>query len=215
MGLFNNYNDTEKQLLEHYVQFFITMGLPDAKKTAKEMLNKAIDESKEARTYYLPSNFGDIILGNEKAENPNIEKVAEIFRKVLPVKRAEGVKDEDIRWWWNLNDVERRMMLKVDEFHKLTLFIEARKSGKSVEEAGKIMWEAHPMYTEGDPNIKPAEAPLELKQKDYRLPIELKDRINIYIEERAKDNPEKIKEELKQFSTFNAFVRNEIKAGKI
>ena len=215
MGLFNNYNEIEKQLLEHYTQFFTTMSLPDAKKTAKDMLNKAIEESKEARTYYLPHNFGDIMLGIEKAENLNIEKVAEIFRKVLPVKRAEGVKDEDIRWWWNLNDVERKMMLKIDEFYKLTLFMEACKNGKSEQEAGKMMWEAHPMYTEGDPNIKPEKISFEPKREDYRLPIELKDRVNRYIEKRANEDPEKIKQDLKDFSTFNAFIRKEIRAGNI
>jgi len=196
MGLFNNYNEIEKQLLEHYTQFFTTMSLPDAKKTAKDMLNKAIEESKEAR-------------------NLNIEKVAEIFRKVLPVKRAEGVKDEDIRWWWNLNDVERKMMLKIDEFYKLTLFMEACKNGKSEQEAGKMMWEAHPMYTEGDPNIKPEKISFEPKREDYRLPIELKDRVNRYIEKRANEDPEKIKQDLKDFSTFNAFIRKEIRAGNI
>lgn len=215
MGLFNNYNEIEKQFLEHYVQFFTTMGLPDAKKTAKDMLNKAIEKSKEARTYYLPHNFGNIMLGIEKAEQPNIEKVAEIFRRILPQKRAEGVRDEDIRWWWNLNDVERQMMLSVDEFFRLALFINEVKSGKTDKDAGKTVWEAHPIYTNGDPDTKPERAPFELKREDFPLPIELKDRVNRYIEKRAEDNPEKVKQDLKGFSTFNAFVRKEIKAGNI
>jgi len=215
MGLFDNYNEIEKQLLEHYTQFFIAMGLPDAKKTAKDMLNKAIEKSKEVRTYYLPHNFGDIMLGIEKAEQPNIEKVAEIFRRILPQKRAEGVRDEDIRWWWNLNDVERQMMLSIDEFHRLALFINEIKSGKTDKEAGRTVWEAHPIYTNGDPDIKPEQSPFELKREDFPLPIELKDRVNRYIEKRASDGPEKIKQDLKGFSTFNAFIRKEIKAGNI
>lgn len=215
MGLFNNYNEIEKQLLGHYVQFFTAMGLPDAKKMAKDMLNKAIEKSKGERTYYLPYNFGDIMLEIEKAEHLNIEKVAEIFRRILPQKRAEGVRDEDIRWWWNLNDVERQMMLSVDEFHRLALFINEVKSGKTDKDAGKTVWEAHPIYTNGDPNTKPERAPFELKREDFPLPIELKDRINRYIEERDKDDPEKIKQDLKGFSTFNAFIRKEIKEGNI
>lgn len=215
MGLFNNYNEIEKQLLEYYVQFFTMMGLPDAKKTAKDILNKAIEKSKEAKTYYLPRNFGDVMLGIEKAEHPNIEKVAEIFRRILPQKRAEGVRDEDIRWWWNLNDVERQIMLSVDEFHRLALFISEIKSGKTDKDAGETVWEAHPIYTNGDPDTKPERAPFEIKREDFPLPIELKDRVNRYIEERAKDDPEKIKQDLKGFSTFNAFIRKEIKAGNI
>jgi len=215
MGLFNNYNELEKQLLEHYIQFFSVMGLPDAKKTAKDMLDKAISESKERKSYYLPSNFGDIILENEKAENPIIEKLAEFFRKTLSTKRVEGVRDEDVRWWWNLNDIERRMILKIDEFHKLALFIKEMEGGKSAKEAGKAIWEAHPTYTETDPSIKPEKAPSGLTKEDYCLPIELKDRINIYVEKRGKDDPEGFKKDIEASSTFNALVRKEIKAGKI
>lgn len=215
MGLFNNYNQIEKQLLESYTQIFVKIGFPNARKMIKDILDKAIEESKSARTYYLPNNFGDIILGITKAEQPNIEKVAEIFRKVLPTKRAEGVTDEDIRWWWNLNDVERQMMLKIDELHKLVFFKEACESGKSDQEAGKMMWEAHPMYTDGDPSVKPERIPFEPRREDYRLPVELKDRINHYIEKRNKEDPEGIRKELKNFSTFNDFIRKEIKTGNL
>jgi len=215
MGLFNNYDEKEKQLLKIYIQSFIAMGVPDAKKTAKNMLNKAIEKSKEARTYYLPHNFGDIMLGVEKAEQPNIEKVAEIFRRILPQKRDEGVIDEDIRWWWNLNDVERQMMLIVDDFHFLSLFISERKSGKTEEESGRAVWEARPIYTNGDPCTKPERAPFELKREDFPLPIELKNRVNRYIEKITEENSKKIKKDLRGFSTFNAFVREKIKIGDI
>jgi len=87
MGLFDNYSEIEKGLLDIYSNEFLIMGIPDAKKTAKDMLDKSIKESKEAGTYVLPSNFGNIILGEEKAEDPRIEKVAEIFRQILPQKR--------------------------------------------------------------------------------------------------------------------------------
>jgi len=215
MGLFNNYNEKEKQLLEIYIQSFILMGLPDAKKTAKNMLNKAIEKSKETRTYYLPYNFGDIMVRIEKAEQPNIEKAAEIFRRILPQERAEGVTDGDIRWWWNLNDVERQMMLSVDDFHFLSLFIREMKSGKTEEESGRAVWEARPIYTNGNPDTKPERAPFELKREDFPLPMELKDRVNRYIKKIAKEDSEKIKQELRAFSTFNAFIRSEIKHGKL
>ena len=221
MSLFDNYNEIEKGLLDIYSNEFLMIGIPNAKKTAKDMLGKSIKESKGAGTYILPSNFGNIMLGEERAKDPRIEKVAEIFRRVLPQKRNEGVRDEDIKWWWNLNDVERYIMLNVDEFHKLALFISAIKNSKSTDrekagdEAGRIVWEAHPIYTNGDPNIKPEKAPSGIKREDFPLPIELKDRINCYIEKKAKSNPEGIKQEFKKFSTFNAFVRKEIKVGNI
>jgi len=215
MGIFNKYNEIEKQLLELYTQMFIEMNLPDAKATAKDMLDRAIEKSKKEGTYYLPNNFGDIILGIEAAEQPITEKMAEIFRKTLPQKKEEGVRDEDIRWWWNLNDVERKMMLSMDDFHRLSLFINEINNGKTPEEAGRIMWKAHPMYTYGDPNTRPKQSPFDLKREDFPLPVELKDRVNRYIEKRLKDDPENIKKDLEGFSTFNAFVRKEIKAGNL
>jgi hypothetical protein len=50
---------------------------------------------------------------------------------------------------------------------------------------------------------------------DKPLPIELKDRINIYNIKRAADAPEEYKNEVKRFSSFNAFIRSEIKKGKV
>lgn len=215
MWLFNNYNEVEKQLLGHYVQFFTAMGLLDAKKTAKDMLDKAIEKSKKEGTYYLPRNFGNIILGTEKAEQQDIEKMAEMFRSILPQKRANGVKDTDIRWWWNLNDVERYMMLSVDEFHRVALFIKRIEDGDTPDDAGKTVWKVHPIYTYGDPTQKPQKAPSGITEEDYPIPVELKDRVNIYIEKRAKDDPEKYKKEIENSSTFNALLRRAIEASKI
>lgn len=215
MGLFDNYNEIEKELLEQYSQMLATMGMPNARRMAKDLLNKAIEKSKKEGTYNLPSNFGDIILRKEKTENPAIEKVAEIFRKILPQKKAEGVKDEDIRWWWSLNDVERSIMLGFDEMTRMALYLEKWHSGMSSEKASRIVWKTHPTYTYGDPTEKPDKAPSGLKKEDYKLPIELKDRINRYIETRGEANSGKFKKDIKSSSTLNAFVRKEIKAGKI
>ena len=221
MGLFNNYNEIEKRLLEQYSQMFSMMGMPDAKKIAKDMLNRSIEQSRKAGTYVLPSNFGDIILKEEKAEEPKIEKVAEIYRRVLPQKINEGARAGDIKWWWNLNDVERHMMLNIDDLHKGTLFLHTIKNSeidnreKAGEEASRTVWQFHPIYTSGDPNIKPQKAPSGIKREDFPLPIELKDRINRYIEKRAKTDPEEYKKNIESSFTFNALIRKEIKNGNL
>jgi len=110
MGLFNfsKYNDTEKALLDQYSQMMSIMGMSsaEAKKMAGGMLDQAIEESKKEGTYYLPQNLGDIIFGDAGSDNPTIKKIAESIRQKLPKKKAEGVKDEDVKWWWNLNDIE-------------------------------------------------------------------------------------------------------------
>lgn len=217
MGLFgNNYNKIEKGLLEHYSQMFAMMGIPDASKMARDMLKRSIERSKKEGTYNLPPNFGDIILEKEKAEDPAVEKMAKIFRDLLPKKRAEGVKDEDIRWWWNLNDVERNIMLSFDEMSRMALLIKCvQEDGLSDKQAAEKVWRFHPTYTYGDPSIKPEKAPIGLQKEDYKLPIELKDRVNIFIEKRAQTDPEKYKKETEESSTFNALIRKEIRKGNI
>ena len=194
MRFFSKYNETEKNLLETYSKFFASLGLPDAQKVVKDILDKAIEDSKKAGRYDL-KNIGDTLLEKEKSSgqiNPNFEE-----------KRKEGVRDEDIRWWFNLNDVERRMMLKIDEFHRMSLFIHEVKSGKTEDEADKTVRKYHPIFgdlkdeTHGSGDNRP-------------LPLELKDRINIYIEKQGINNPD-FKKKIDSFSSFNALIRNEIR----
>lgn len=213
MGLFNNYNEIERGLLEQYSQMFAMMGIPDARKMAKDMLNQAIEKSKKEGTYNLPPNFGNIILKEQKTEDPIVEKFAEEIWKTLPSKKAEGVRDEDIRWWWNLNDVERSIMLGVDEMHRIALFLKELEEGKTEKEAAEIVEKFHPKYTYG---YRGEQKDIPKRIKDcLPLPIELKDRINIYIEKRPTSDPEEYKKDIEKSSTFNALIRKEIKAGNI
>ncbi|MDP2638789.1 MAG: hypothetical protein Q8P06_01315 [Candidatus Azambacteria bacterium] len=218
MGLFNfsKYNDIEKALLDQYSQMMSMMGMSsaEAKKMAGDMLDQAIEESKKEGTYYLPQNLGNIIFGDAGSDNQTIKNIAESIRQKLPKKKTEGVKDEDVRWWWNLNDIERRIMLKQDDIARMTLFMaELEKSNESSKEkaadkaAAKVR-KFHPTY--GDPDDT-----THTTGDDRPLPYELKDRVNIYIEKRARENSEKYKNEIEQSSTFNALLRKEIKAGNL
>ncbi|MFH1255547.1 MAG: hypothetical protein V1667_03725 [bacterium] len=199
MGFFSKYNETEKNLLETYSKIFSSIGLPNAQKMTKDILDKAIEDSKKAGRYSL-TNMGDTLLEKEESSgqiNPNFEE-----------KRKEGVRDEDIRWWFNLNDIERMMMLKADEFHQSSLYLSQIEAGKNEEEALTIISKYHPRYG----NFKDRTFG---KEDDRPLPYELKDRINIYIQKRADENSEKYKNEIEKSSTFNALIRAEMRAGKI
>jgi hypothetical protein len=200
MRLFHGYNEIEKKLLEMYSKMFTEMGLPEARKMAKELLDAAIEESKREVTYNLPPNFGDMLLEKEKTD----EKI----RKMLEKKRKEGVRDEDIGWWWNMNDVERRMMIKVDEFFLPSAHIKLREEGKTSDEAAAQVRKTHPIY--GDP-----EDTTHGSGDDRPLPFELKDRVNIYIQKRFLNDREKFGKDIDSSSTFNALVRREIRAGNL
>lgn len=204
--MFNKYNKVEQKILEHYSEMIDTMGIQQAKKMVKGMLDQAIEESKNEGMYNLPPMSGDALLKKEKTDKE--------ASQMLEKRRREGVTDEDVRWWWNMNDIERRMMLKIDELHRTALFIEEMQNSTVTAEEGAAdkasarVRKFHPMY--GDSKDE-----THTKGDDRPLPFELKDRINIYIENRSKTDPEQYKEDLEQSTTFNALVRKEIKAGNI
>ena len=220
MGLFSSgYNQIEKELLETYTRLMSeTMGVgqSEVKKVAKEMLNQAIEESKAEGSYNLSDNFGDIVLGDAVTDDPTINDVAEMIRQNTPKKKREGVRDEDIRWWWNMNDIERRMMTKQDDIINMAHYKHAVENptepAKSVDEAlnnaAARVRKFHPKY--GDPDDT-----THTKDDDRPLPYELKDRVNIYIEKREKADGEKFIKEVEQSSTFNALVRKEIRSGNV
>jgi len=105
-----------------------------------------------------------------------------------------------------MDDVERRMLLKIDELSRMSLFIALRKDSKSAETAAAEIRKCHPMY--GDINNT-----THTTGDDRPLPYELKDRINIYIEKCFKNNSEQFKNKPQKSSTFNAFIRKQIREG--
>ena len=105
--LFRSSSDIEKQLEELYIPIFqktMGMSLGQAKKHFQDMFQLAKEESLNGNTKNLPQNYGDLLLEEESTD----EKTKEMLAK----KRIEGVRDKDIKWWWNMHDYERWMMIK-------------------------------------------------------------------------------------------------------
>jgi hypothetical protein len=197
MGLFSS--PLEKQLEKHYIDMFINMiGLPpaEAEKTVKEMIHKSKQMFQQTGEDKFPPDMAERIINDPK------------MKPAYDRRKDEGVKDEDIRWWWNLHPLERYMMLQVDEFHRMALFIKEIEEGKSDEEAAAIMRKYHPMYGNSNDTT-------HTSGDDRPLPEELKDRINIYIEKRMTTNSEQYKKDIENSSTFNALIRKEIRTGNL
>ena len=96
--------ETEQRLEPQYVSFFReTMDMPE--EVARDLFKAFVKEQKEAAqregTDRLPDSFGDLLLDREKTD----EKVQTAFAP----KRADGVADADIAFWWNMHDLERRL----------------------------------------------------------------------------------------------------------
>lgn len=194
----------QKHLRDQYLPIFQKMmGMSPAKarQTFKDLFRKVTEEAKKENTLNLPPDLGDRLLERE-AEDKKV-------KKVLAKKRSEGVRDEDIRWWWNMHDLERRMMSKVDEVFIYALFLKfTKEDGLAPEEANKRVWETRPMF--GNP-----EDTGYGNAEDRPLPDELRDRVNTYFTKRAQNDPEGLKRDAEASTSFNAFARKEVKAGRL
>jgi len=199
-----DWSEIEQRLEPQYVSFFReTMNMPE--EVAGELFKAFVKEQKEAAqregTDRFPESFGDILLEREKTD----EKVQTAFAP----KRAEGVTDEDISFWWNMHDLERRLICKVDEMNRILLFEKVSKeSGVSEQEAARIVARRFPVY--GDPQH------LVLDTDDDRpLPFELKWRVNVYLGKRTKNDPEEFRNEAEISTSLNALLRKALREGDL
>ena len=199
-----DWGEVEKRLEPEYVSFFQeSMGMPA--EVAREIFKAFAEEQKEAAqregTDRLPESFGDILLEREQTD--------ETVRNAFAPKRAEGISDEDIAFWWNMHDLERRLICKVDEMNRILLFDKlTQRDGMTEPEAARMVAKRFPVY--GDPNH------LVLDNEDDRpLPFELKWRVNSYISKRTKDDPDGFSEAVEASTSLNALLRRAIREGEL
>ena len=202
--LFGTQANIEKKLEKQYIQIFsnmMDMSAQHASRTFWSMLKEAKREAAQEGSKNMAPNLGTFLLKNESSD-PEI-------KSMLAKRRAEGVTDEDITTWYNLHDLERRMMIKIDDLIKDTTLKKLMEEGRLKKaEALKRLKRTYPIY--GDS----AEA-CDNSDPDAPLPYELKNRINVYINARSKRDLETLKKEIIESSSANAFLRKEISNGNI
>ena len=191
-----DWEEIERRLEPQYVSFFReSVGAPE--EVAREIFKAFVQEQKEAAgregTGQLPEFFGEILLERERID--------ENVRNAFAPKRAEGVTDEDISLWWNMHDLERRMICRVDEMNRILLFEKIVRGENATEpEAARKVAKQFPIY--GDPEH------LVLDSEDARpLPFELKWRVNRFITEKTEADPEGFQKKVEAASSLNAFLR--------
>jgi len=196
--------DMEIHIEDRYVSMFqeiVGMSPSQAKSAFHDIIQEAKEESLKEDSPDLPENVGGFLLEKKSSD----EKI----RSILAKKRNEGVRDQDIRWWFNMHDLERRILLKVDDVSMRSLFTKLREQdGLSEDEAAKGIRKGYPVF--GDPDDTSHST-----GEDRPLPYELKNRINIFVQKRLQKDPEKFKKQIEESSTFNALVREEVKKGNV
>ncbi len=143
-----DWSEIEKRLEPQYVSFFQeTMSMPEeiAREIFKAMAQQQTEAARNEGTDRFPESFGAILLEREQTD----EKV----RNAFAPKRAEGVTDEDIAFWWNMHDLERRMICKVDEMNRILLFDKlVQNNGMTEPEAARMVAKRFPVYGDPEPS---------------------------------------------------------------
>ena len=196
-------SDLERELENQYVHTLHLMGLPppEARRAFWHLLNEIKKESLETGAAALPNDFGDRLLERELVDDR--------VKVLLEKKRAEGVTDHDIRWWWNMSHLERALVAKLDQLNRQLLlrqFIEEQEL--SPEDAANKLRTYDPLFGEID------EAPPG-SPDDQPLPYELKERVRRYVQRRAIVDAAALARDIEDSSSFNHLVRKELKRGRL
>jgi hypothetical protein len=176
------------------------LGMPAD--SVRLMVREAIHECKEAgkregTCFFFGEAHGEfMLLDAAHGKSPAAE--------IVSAARQDHATDDDIREWWSQYDLVRRMILHSEEVFRFSVFSEASES-LSPEEAMARVRSMFPMY--GDPSDR-----RHVSGDDRLLPQELRSRVDRY---REKHGAAECEARAKQFTTYNALIRAEIRAGRL
>lgn len=200
MGLFSGgRRRVEQQLLESAEAQCRAMGVSpsDARTSASELLQRGIALAKASRRYGA-GPLGVAMLN---------ERSGFWFDYFNEIRETDGVTDDDIRLWWNLDEVERQMVGIGDEVAQLACCISAKRQGLTDADAGAKVRATFPMY--GVPEHMNSSF-------DGRrlLPFELKDRVMRWLERHSAGlAPPRMPWD--EYEMFNDWVRHTVAHGQL
>ncbi|MDP3643274.1 MAG: hypothetical protein Q8S54_08810 [Bacteroidota bacterium] len=194
-------SDIEKGLVEVYSQMysqFAGITLKDSRNEVIKLIAIFKEEAIKNGTANLPDNYGDLLLRVAESGNLNAEKC-------IVKAHKEGATDEDIREFWNLSIIERRLVFWSEDIFRLASFKRFKDEGLDPEMASAKIRKMFPMY--GDPDNEK-----HVFSDDRLLPQELRGRVDKY---RKKYGATYIAEKVTKYNTYNAYVREEIRNGNL
>lgn len=193
--------DIEQGLEDLYTeQYHHFTGVPitEARAEVRSAISLCKDQSRKDGTDDLPEKLGDIILAQANRGVADAQRIVERARQ-------DDARDEDIREWWNLSDLERRMVVWSESVFRYANFLSFEEQGLSADEAMMNVRKMFPMYGNRD------DAPNTLAD-NRPLPNEIRGRVDEY---RKAYGAAAIGDRIVSFITYNAFVRSEIKNGRL
>ncbi len=137
------------------------------------------------------------------------------FRQAILVSYMVTVGIEE---WWDFPEKFRQSITISENTFRLAMFSELiEEEGKSEDEAAIMVKNTFPIYgrtgvEEEEKRDAQACKELGLTEKSRMLPPELRGRIDIY---REKMGAQKLLSLSKEYESYNAFLRDKIKKGKL
>ncbi|MBP6945180.1 hypothetical protein KBD61_04490 [Patescibacteria group bacterium] len=194
------------------VEFFQSMGLPQAEAVSSfnQLLEQCREEAIQEGFTSECFNQGDNLLDLEAKKDPEA-------CRFLNLRRKEGVRDEDIKDWWNLDEIERKLLNKIDaiQWGAMLKHTSAENLLEATEQIGKYL----PIYR---PPVEPVTVQastlspelLSAIEEEKPIPPELRFRVKAYISRRSDDMPS-FQRDIGHYPCMNALVRDEIRRGNL
>jgi len=190
----------EKRVAHHLASAAGT-SFEDALNTVRICIEAKKKEIQKEGPKYVPPNWSTLLLEAERTD-PIIKN------KLAPLRR-DGVTDEDIRRYHDMNELERRTLQCLNEVTLYSAWKSALQAGLSDDRTAAVYSRKYYPYF-GDPDDTRVTS-----GDDRPLPLELMLREATWSDKERNRNPSQFKEWLEKYSSYNAFVRVEIRAGRM
>ncbi len=169
-----------------------------AKKTVKEAIDECKREMIEDGWKGDYTNMGDIVLELAKSGE---QKWLEVITKAY----EDGCTNEDIIEWWNLPSLNRRMVTWSENVFRMSTWIHLKEKGLSGEQAAIEIHKVFPKYRFSNTSRDKGD-------EDAYLCQEIRGRVDQY---QSTHDAEIIKTQVKNYTSYNAWVREKIRQGEL
>lgn len=196
---YNFPSDTIEGMIERkYEPTFRQLGLDP-----QECFRDCVEKAKGLPV--TPPNYGDLLLQHAEQD--------EDIRQVLEKLRQNGVRDEDIRSWYNMHVLERECILHLQEIMRAASFMEETAKGVDPADAAINLYKRFPRFGDPDDPDWGGKVRPRLTDEDRPLPIQLFNVISDFHDSRRNDPA--FAARLAQATSLNAVVREEMRSGRL
>ncbi len=163
------------------------------------LFEEALEEIRKDGTIFR-ANYGDMLLKLEARGDQEAHKF-------LMFRREVGVCDDDIRRWWNIDEIARRLIVKISDLEIAKEFKKEIVEGKSEADAMDEVSKVYPLF------LAPEDQQCPPSSLGAFLPPELRFKVEDYLERRKKDVD--FDSDIEKYPSMNALIRDEIRKGNL